>query len=250
MDKIETFNERIIYRILNERKSIYTKLADKYLVREYVKGKIGEKYLIELFGVYDNVREIDYNILPNQFVLKCNHNSGTVIICENKKDLDIDMVNEKLEGALAQNFYYIMREWHYKNIKPKIICEEKLKDITDYKFHCFGGKVEYVEAIYGRFTDKRFNVYDKDWNLQPVNTGMPNTDDLKEKPLNFNEMIEVAEKLSAEFDYCRVDLYNNSGEIKFGELTFTPASGLDDLPIEFDRKLKKLWDRAIIKEKK
>lgn len=250
LNKIETFNERLIYRILNERKEIYTKLADKYLVREYVKEKIGEKYLIKLFGVYDNVDEINYDILPNEFVLKCNHNSGTVIICEDKKNLDINMVNEKLEGALAQNFYYVTREWHYKNIIPKIICEEKLKDITDYKFHCFGGKVEYIEAIYGRFTDKRFNVYNKNWELQPFTIGRPNTDDLKEKPLNFNEMIEVAEKLSAEFDYCRVDLYNNSGEIKFGEITFTPASGLDDLPIEYDKKLKKIWDKILVEEKK
>lgn len=250
LNKIETFNERLIYRILNERKEIYTQLADKYLVRKYVKEKIGEKYLIELFGVYDNVDKINYDILPNEFVLKCNHNSGTVIICEDKKNLNINAVNEKLEGALAQNFYYVTREWHYKNIIPKIICEEKLKDITDYKFHCFGGKVEYIEAIYGRFTDKRFNVYDRNWKLQPFTTGRPNTDDIKEKPLNFDKMIEVAEKLSAEFDYCRVDLYNNNGEIKFGEITFTPASGLDDLPIEYDKKLKRIWDKVLIEEKR
>lgn len=242
LDKIETFNERIIYRILNERKSIYTKLADKYLVREYVKEKIGEKYLIELLGVYDNVKEINYEVLPNQFVLKCNHNSGTVIICENKEELDKNMVNEKLGEILKQNFYYVTREWHYKNIIPKIICEEKLEDITDYKFHCFNGIPRFVEVVFNRFKNIRQNVYDMNW--KKVNFQMGEDKNLEydvEKPKEFEEMKKIAHILSLEFDYCRIDLYDNIGKIKFGEMTFTPAAGLDTIPYDIDIYLKKFW---------
>ncbi len=242
LDNIETFNGRVIYRILKEKKEIYTKLTDKYLVREYVKEKIGDKFLIKLHGVYNSVNEIDYNSFPKSFVLKCTHDCGSTIIVDNKKNLNIKYCNRLLEFYFKRNFYYISREWHYKNIKPRIICEEKLVDATDYKFHCFYGKVGHVEVIFDRLNDKKINEYDEKGNILSYKvSGCDNIDKTFKLPQNFEQMIEIAEKLSQDFDYCRVDLYNNIGKIKFGEITFTPAAGLDILPYELDLKLRKLW---------
>lgn len=238
----KTFNEKVIKRILFNKNLKYTQLTDKYLVRDYVKEKIGEKYLIKLYGIYKNVDEIEYENFPKEFVLKCNHDSGSVFICKDKEEFDLKRVKQELKFYLKRNFYYVTREWHYKNIKPLIICEEKLKDITDYKFHCFSGKVNHVEVIFNRFNDKRFNLYDRNWKLLPYKiSGCKNTDSNIEKPQNFEKMLKIAEKLSKEFNYCRIDLYNNKGEIKFGEITFTPASGLDELPEELDLYLGSLW---------
>lgn len=238
----KTLNEKVINRTLFERNKIYTDLADKYKVRTYVKNKIEEEYLIDLYGVYEKVEDIDFDALPNEFVLKCTHDSGSVFICSNKNDFDISYAKKKLRFYLKRNYYYLTREWHYKNIKPRIICEEKLSDTTDYKFHCFNGKVELVEVISDRFGDKRENLYDKNWNFLNVEiSGCKNTDESIAKPKNYEKMLEIAEKLSSEFDYVRIDFYNIDGKIKFGEMTFTPAGGVDELPYELDRYLGQLW---------
>lgn len=139
---------------------------------------------------------------------------------------------------MKRNYYYLTREWHYKDIKSRIICEEKLSDTTDYKFHCFNGEVRQIKVISGRFSDKRMNEYDRDWNIRKFEvSGCKNTDELISKPKNFKTMVEIAEKLSSEFDYVRIDFYNIDGKIKFGEMTFTPAGGVDELPYELDRYL-------------
>lgn len=242
LDNIKTFNGRVIYRILREKRDIYSKLTDKYLVREYVKEKIGEKYLIKLYGIYKSVKEINYELLPNSFVLKCTHDCGSSIVVNNKEKYNMKYYNKLLSFYLRRNFYYISREWHYKNIYPRIICEEKLIDATDYKFHCFNGKVKHIEVIYDRFNNKKINEYDNKGNkLKYKVSNCENMDTDFKLPLNFEKMIELSEKLSSEFDYCRIDLYNNNGEIKFGEITFTPAAGLDILPYELDLELKKYW---------
>lgn len=242
LESPQTFNEKIIKRILFEKKEIYSKLADKYLVRSWIKEKIGEEYLIRLYGVYDSVEQIDIDSLPEKFVLKCNHDSGSVIVCDNKKNFNFYLAKKKLSSHLKRNFYYMTREWHYKNIIPKIICEEKLEDITDYKFHCFNGEPKYLEVVFDRFDNRKQNVYDMDWKLADFQMGEDqNTDDEIIKPKNFEEMKKIVSILSKDFDYCRVDLYNENGNIKFGEITFTPAMGLDTIPYEVDKYLGSLW---------
>lgn len=242
INDLKTLNEKVIGRILFDKNILYSNLTDKVDVRKYVKEKIGEKYLIKLYGVYENVNEIDMNVLPKEFVLKCNHDSGSVFICEDKNTFNISYAKKKLRFYLKRNYYYLTREWHYKNINPRIICEEKLVDTTDYKFHCFHGKVEQIKVISGRFSDKRMNEYDRYWNLKDVEVGNCKQTDVElEKPKNFEKMIEIAERLSADFEYVRVDLYNVNGEIKFGELTFTPASGFSRMPYDMDLALGKLW---------
>lgn len=242
LDSPKTFNEKIIRRILFDKKEIYSKLADKYLVREWVRKKIGEEYLIKLYEVYDSADQIDLKSLPREFVLKCNHDSGSVIVCDDKEKFDIKKTKKKLGIFLKRNFYYMTREWHYKNIKPRIICEEKLKNITDYKFHCFNGEPKYLEVVFNRFKNRRQNVYDMDWKLVPFQMGEDkNTSKEILKPNNFEEMKKIVRELSNEFDYCRVDLYNDNGKIKFGEITFTPAMGLDTIPYEFNKHLGSLW---------
>lgn len=240
----KTFNEKVIKRILYDKQEIYSKLADKYSVRKYVKNKIGEKYLIPIYGVYKSVEEIDMGKLPKEFVLKCTHDCKSVFICEDKNKFNFKRMKRKMKFYLKRNFYYQTREWQYKDILPRIICEEKLVDTTDFKFHCFNGKVNHVEVIYDRFDDERINLYDKNWELLPLKISECNNFDerLLNKPQNFTQMLEVAEELSKDFDYCRVDLYNNKGEIRFGEITFTPAMGLDQLPEDFDLELGKLWE--------
>lgn len=237
----QTLNEKVIKRILYDKNPKYTFLADKYLVRDYVKEKIGEEYLISLLGIYKNEKEIKLENLPNKFVLKCNHDSGSVFICNDKENFDLKKVKKKLKFYLKRNFYYYTREWHYKNIKPLIICEEKLEDITDYKFHCFNGKVNHIEVIFDRFKDKKINEYDNKGNLLPYEVSGCKKDENFKLPKNFEIMKKIAEKLSREFNYCRVDLYNDNGNIKFGEITFTPACGLDELPDELDLYLGNLW---------
>lgn len=238
----QNLNEKVIHRILYDRKNIYTELTDKYKVREYIKNKIGKKYLIELYGVYDRVEDISLKDLPKEFVIKCNHDSGSVFICKNINEKEFNQIKNKIKRSLKRNFYYISREWHYKNIVPKILVEKKLNNADDYKFHCFNGKIGLIEFISDRFGDKRINEYDQDWNFLNIETnGCKNTDTLIEKPKNFEKMKEIVEVLSQDFNYVRIDLYNDGGVIKFGEFTFTPASGLDELPEELNIYLGNLW---------
>ena len=236
LENPRTLTEKIQYRILKDKNDRYTKLADKYLVREYVREKIGEKYLIKLLGVYKNSKEINYDLLPNRFVLKCNHDSGSVIICKDKSIFNIKEANKKLNFFLKRNFYYITREWHYKNIKPVIMCEEYLEENnqapTDYKFHCLNNKIEFIQVDMGRFEEHKRNNFDSNWELTPFIFGSKNYNfDNKykriDKPKNFEKMKELALKLSEDFDYCRVDFYNIEGEIFFGEITFTPGAGIE-----------------------
>ncbi len=248
----KTFNEKIHYRILNDHNPIYTKLADKLLVRDYVKEKIGEKYLIKLIGYYKKPSDINFDTLPNSFVLKCNHDVGSVIIVKNKNEINKKIISNKLKIALKNNIYYQNREWHYKNIKSKIICEELINIFStnnelqpeDYKIHCFNGIPKFIELQFSRFSnDRRINIYNFDWELQPFLMGYQNTNQSIGKPKKLNEIYELSKILSSDFDYCRVDFYiTPDEEIYFGELTFTPCNGMDDFyPNEWDYLFGKEW---------
>lgn len=233
LDHPVTFGEKLQWMKLNNRKPEYTLYADKYEVRKYITDKIGEEYLVPLLGVWDNPEEIDFSILPDKFVLKCNHNSGTgMCICTDKSKIDTKTVVKGLKKGLNENYYFKGREWPYKNITRRIIAEKYLADnsggLVDYKFYCFNGNVDSVLVCVDRhINDTKFYFFDKDWNLKRMNSrgnAAPAGFTL-EKPENLDKMFEIAKTLSNDLPFIRVDLYESEGKIYFGELTFFPTSG-------------------------
>ncbi|MDU2374833.1 ATP-grasp fold amidoligase family protein [Anaerococcus vaginalis] len=246
LENPKSFNEKLQWLKLYDRNPLYTKLVDKYKVREYISEKIGEDYLIPLLGVWDDPEEIDFDSLPNKFVLKCNHNSGLgMCICTDKSKIDIKKVKNELKSGLAQNYYLNGREWPYKNISRKIICEKYMTDETgknlrDYKFYCFDGKPKIVGIYQDRNSDKETTGDFFDMNFEWVNLrfGMPNALNKPQKPQKFQEMIKIAEILSEGMPEVRVDLYISNNKIYFGELTFFDGGGFDKIePLEWDYKL-------------
>lgn len=219
-----------------------TKCSDKYLVRNYVKEKGLSHILNELYGVYNKVDEIDFNNLPEKFVIKTTNGSGTNIICKDKNKLNKEKVIKSLSEWIKRDVYSSGREQSYKNIKPKIIIEKLLEEknneftgIIDYKFLCFNGQPKYIVFDVDRYNGHKRNIYDLEWNELPVLTDKPNISKRIKKPKNLNEMIQIAWILSKDFPFVRVDLYNINGKIYFGELTFYPWTGYVNFkPDEFD----------------
>ena len=241
----KTFCEKIQWLKLYDRKPEYIKMVDKYEAKEYVAGKIGREYIIPTLGVWDNPDDIEWDKLPDQFVLKCTHDSGGIVICSNKKDLDIDNAKKRLKKCLKHNYFWGSREWPYKNVPKRIIAEEYVKDfankstsLVDYKFFCFGGEPKYCQVTTDRFTSRTSIFFDMDWNHQVFNAISSHISSAKkslEKPDHFDEMIEIARKLSVGLPFVRIDLYNNDGKVLFGEITFYPGSGhLYFSPSEYD----------------
>lgn len=247
MKNPETFNEKIQWMKFNYRFPLQSVVSDKLLVRDYVRKKAGEKYLIPLLGTWKQFDEIDFDRLPNQFVLKCNHDSGGLVVCQNKTALDYKKAKRKIEKSLKSNFYTVGREYQYRNIKPVILCEkfisENGKVPVDYKIYCFNGKPDVMLVCRNRFSHAshkaEYLFYDQNWNFLPWIKGDEKRKDPKlPKPENIEEMMEVARKLSEDFIYARVDLYNVNGKIYFGEITLSPNSGFySGLTEETDRKL-------------
>lgn len=241
-----TYNEKIQWLKLYNRKPEYTSYVDKYRVREYVKEKIGEKYLIPLLGVWESPEEIDFELLPNQFVLKCNHNSGLgMCICTDKGKLDIKKTIEKLNKGLQQDYYLLRREWPYKNVEKKIIAEKYLVDesgyeLKDYKFYCFNGEVKMMMINSDRMSDKptKGDFFDNTFSHLNFKWGMSNSEILPQKPEVFDKMIELAEILAEGITHVRIDFYHTPNNIYFGEMTFFDGSGFDPIePLEWDYKL-------------
>lgn len=230
----KTLNEKLQYLKLTNymHNSIVTKCADKYAVREYVEKRVGVEYLVGLLGVWNNASEIDFDSLPDKFALKCNHGSGTNVICRDKSQLDIGSVKTKLDKWLKTDFGYSRAEFIYDKIPRKIICEEFIetsdnKPPKDYKFFCNNGKAKFLFVATDRYNEQtKFDYFDINWNWIPVQNGHPNADASLKKPDNFDEMIRIAEKLSEGFPLVRIDLYNENGRIIFGEMTFLHHSGL------------------------
>lgn len=231
-----TFNEKLQWLKLYDRRPEYTMMVDKYLVRDYIANKLGEEYLIPLLGVWDDPDEIDFDSLPDRFVLKCNHNSGLgMCICKDKSALNIKKVKADLRKGLKQDYYLTGREWPYKNVPRKIIAEKYMEDNTfhelrDYKFFCFNGVADCVMVCLGRSTgNTKFYFYDKEWKLCRYNIlgkSIIGNGDV-EKPDNISDMFAIAEKLSQGIPFSRIDLYNVNQKIYFGEITFFPDSGFD-----------------------
>lgn len=237
----QTFTEKMNWLKLYDRRPEYTLMADKYAVREYIAGKIGEEYLVPLLGVWDNADDIDFSLLPEKFVLKCNHNSD-VTICTNKSTINEKEVKEKLNEQLKDNYYLHKREWPYKNIPRKIICEKYMEntngeELFDYKLFCFNGKVKIIEINSGRFTgDLREDHYDVNWKHIDVTIGgYPSAGDIFPKPFFLDEMFDLAENLAENIPLVRVDFNYWNGKLYFGELTFFHSAGITTIePSEFN----------------
>ena len=243
LENPQTFNEKLQWLKVYDRRPEYTTMVDKYAVKKYVADKIGEQYIIPTLGVWSNPDDIDFDKLPDQFVLKCTHNSGLgMYICRDKSKLDAKVVRDELRKGLAQNYYLTGREWPYKNVPPRIIAEQYMEDaqttdLRDFKFMCFNGKVRCSFVCTGRNTESGLHVtfYDKDWNIMPFERHYPKDEEKLPRPKNYLKMIEIAEKLSENIPFVRVDFYEVKGEMYFGELTFYPGSGFEEFnPDEWD----------------
>lgn len=226
------FNQKIQWLKIYYKNPLYTKLADKYDAREYVENRVGNKYLIPLLGLYNKFEGINFNEFPKQFVLKCNHDGGSVIICKNKDTFNYEKAKNKIESCLKINYCdaFEYREWQYKNIKPKIMAEQYLVNSTgeeanDYKFFCFNGepRVLYVSLI-GE-GEPFMKYFDTEWNCLDFDTGYKTLEQEIKKPDNLDEMLLICRKLSENIPFVRVDLYLVDGKIYFGEFTFTPYGG-------------------------
>ena len=250
----KTFNEKLNWMKLYDRDPLYTKLADKYKVRDYIKDKVGEKYLNPLLGVYQSPNEIKWDRLPNQFVLKVNQGCKFNIICKDKSQLNIPIAEEKLVIWLKDNGYFHAREWPYKNISPCFICEPYLEGdpewgLLDYKFFCFNGKPIYVAVDFNRFTYHTQFFYDLNWQRQPFVQGLPTPDLDAPRPEGLDEMIVIASKLSKGFPFIRVDFYNFDQKVLVGELTFHPAGDFKMItPIKYERKLGEWVNLNLVRE--
>ena len=227
----KTFNEKLQWLKLYDRNPLYTQLVDKYEVRKFVAEKIGEEHLIPLLGVWNNIDKIDFNVLPNQFVLKYTHDSGSVIICKDKNKIDIEKMKQKLKEMLKIKYFYMWREWPYKNVKPRIIAEKYMGDnFDDYKMFVFNGKPDNVMVCTGRQTGNlQFYFFDLNWNLLRLNYWGLNapSDFTLPKPEKWDEMIRISKELSRGTHFLRVDLYQKDNQVYFGELTFFPSDGFD-----------------------
>lgn len=231
----KTFNEKLQWLKLHDRKPIYTTLVDKYRAKQWVADKIGEQYVIPTLAVYESVDEIDLDKLPDKFVLKCNHDSGNVVICRDKSTFDLQAAKQKLAAALKKNYYWMAREWPYKNVKRCIIAEKFVQDqedggLVDYKFFCFDGKADCVMVCVDRHIKQtKFYFFDRDWQLKRLNfrgKEAPEGFSLP-KPKSLDKMFELSSTLSEGIPFVRVDLYDVAGEILFGEMTFFPDAGFD-----------------------
>ena len=233
LDHPKTFNEKLQWLKLHDRRPEYTMMVDKYAVKAYVAQKIGEQYVIPTLGVWEHFDEIDFDKLPNQFVLKCTHDSGGGTIVKDKSAMDIRAARKKLESHLCRNFYYAGREWPYKNVPPQIIAETYLKDdihndLMDYKIFCFDGKPKLIQVDFDRFTNHQRNLYSPEWEYVEGMIEYP-TNPARQipRPENLADMLRIASVLSQEIPHVRVDLYSVSGRTFFGELTFYHGAGFE-----------------------
>lgn len=241
----KTFNEKLQWLKLYNRNPQYTTMVDKDAVKPYITKILGGGgYVIPTYGVWEHFDEIDFSDLPDQFVLKCTHDSGSVVIVKDKAALNKAAAKKKLERSLRRNYFYAGREWPYKNVKPRILAEQYLPAIEkagllDYKFMCFHGKVKCSFVCSERETKKlKVTFFDRDWNRMPFERHYPKSDKEIPKPESYEKMCSFAEKLSKGIPFVRVDFYEIEGKIYFGELTFYPGCGMEEFtPESWDYKL-------------
>lgn len=242
-----TFNEKIQKLKITNRKEEYILYADKLAARKFVSEKIGDKYLIPLLGVWKSSKEIEFDKLPDKFVIKCNHGSGYNIICTDKAILDFQTMQKQLTKWMRTNYYIAGREWVYKRIPRRIFAEKYVidsvkKDLLDYKFFCFSGEPYIIQVDYDRFTEHKRNFYSLDWEFQDFTVCYPNHPEIQiQKPEKLQEMILVARTLAKGIPFVRIDLYEADKQVYFGEMTFYPGNGHEKIsPKAFDKKLSDL----------
>ena len=249
LDNPQTFNEKLQWLKLYNRKPIYTTMVDKYEVKKYVADIIGEEYIIPTLGVWEKFEDIDFGELPNEFVLKTTHDSGGLIICRDKTSLDIKKVQKRIERSLTRNYYWYGREWPYKDVKPRIIAEKFMKDenfdvLNVYKIFNFNGKPKLIQVIQGDKTkSETIDYFDTEWNLLKLRQNYPNSASPLPKPQNLSLMLSLAKRLTEKETppFLRTDFYEINGEVYFSEFTFFSDSGFAKFnPPEWDDKLGKI----------
>ena len=240
----KTFNEKLQWLKLYDHNISYVNMVDKCEAKKYVADMIGNEYIIPTLGIYNNFDEINFDDLPAQFVIKTTHDSGGYYICDDKSKLNIETVKEKINSSLKNNYYLHGREWPYKMVKPRIIIEKYMDfsgdGLKDYKFMCFNGQVKCTFVCTERFSKEGLHVtfFDLNWNKMPFERYYPASDKKIEKPQCYEKMITLAEKLSKDIPFVRVDFYEVNGKCYFGELTFYPGNGFEYFkPKEWDEKL-------------
>lgn len=232
LDNPKTFQEKLQWLKLNDRKPIYATMVDKYEAKSFLKERVGEEFVIPTIGIYDKVSQIDYSQLPDSFVMKTTHDSGTVVVCQDKSKLNIKETNKFLSKRQKRNYYLTEREWPYKNVKPRIIIEENINkeggELNDYKFYCFNGepKILYITSNRSKEGGLREDYFDiKGNHIEVTQKGYPNNQITPLLPQNFNIMKDLARILSAGIPHLRVDFYEIGGKIYVGELTFSDGGG-------------------------
>lgn len=243
LENPQTFNEKLQWLKLHDRRPEYTTMVDKYEAKKYVASIIGEEYIIPTLGVWDTFDDIDFDALPDQFVLKCTHDSGGLVICRDKAALDIEAARKKINASLRTNFFWVGREWPYKDVKPRIIAEKYMEDnsnheLRDYKFFTFDGvaKALFIATDRGdETTDTKFDFFDMNFRHLDFTNGHPNANPPPHRPETFEKMRELADKLSAGIPQARIDFYEVNGRAYFGEITFSHWSGMKPfVPEEWD----------------
>lgn len=236
----QTFNEKLQWLKLYDRKPEYTNMVDKYLAKKYVASIIGEEHIISTLGLWENFEAIDFNLLPKQFVLKTTHDQGGIVICQDKNKFDKNAARNKINNHLKKNAYYTYREWPYKNVKPRIICEEFISQTNnvpdDYKILCFHGQAKLIELHKDRFGDHKQDFYDVNWQKTTISQDYSTSKQIYEKPKPLAEMIQLSEKLAANIKHVRVDWFVVQDKIYFGEITFYDGGGMtafDDIKDDY-----------------
>ena len=235
LKKPKEYNEKLQWLKLNDRKPEYSTMVDKYEVRGYIADLLGDKYLIPCLGIYDSVDDIDIDALPDKFVLKCTHDSGSVEICKDKSNFDIEGARHRLSQAMKRNYYATYREWPYKYVKPRIIAEGYLEgdggDLKDYKVMCFNGEAKIIEVHENRFVEGKVHTqtfYDREWGIVPLTQVETVTVDRpSERPRQLEEILRLSELIAKNMYHARIDWYIEGDKIYFGEITFYDGSGFE-----------------------
>lgn len=248
----KTYSEKMQWIKIHGHLERYAKFADKYDVRDYIERTVGEKYLIPIYGHWDNFDDVPFEVFPNKFVLKATHGSGYNFVCTNKSKVDMTALRHEANRWMNENFYIFHREKQYKKLKPKLICEKYLEDETgelrDYKFTCSNGHIDFIEIHSNRSKNHTVQLTDGEWNVLPYETIAATPVHPLPKPKNYSEIVEVVQKLSHDFSFVRVDLYLVSERIYFGELTFTPGDGTFPFIGQSDYKVGQLIDLSGFKK--
>lgn len=242
-----TFNEKMQWLKVYDRKPQYTTMVDKYAVREYLPSLIDSKHIVPLLGVWDNPDLIDITALPDQFVLKTTHGCGGMFICRDKKDFNIAAAKRKLKKGMSKNYYYHVREWPYKDVKPRVIAEPYLQDgeelnLRVYKVFNFGGVPTLIQTIQNDKTkNETIDYFDTDWNLLELHQNYPNSPNPSKKPQSLELILELSRKCSSGHPFLRTDWYEVNGQVLFSEFTFFSDAGMEPFyPAEWDEKLGRL----------